>query len=183
MIKAIVFDLGGVIYTIGFAFHKEFTNIREFWNKAKVGEISNDEFLRLGSEKLGCDVNKFINFFWDDNEVVPEMQELVIKLGKEYKIGFLANLAEEVYKSDKDLWDFESYGTSVMSFREKVKKPDTEAIDLIIKKLKVEKDEIIFIDDAMKSIVPYSEYGVKCTKFDNPEQTIEDLKKFGVEAW
>ena len=181
MIKAIVFDLAGVIYTMGFSFHKEFEVIRGYWNKAKVGEISNDDFLKLGSEKFNSSVENFVNFFWDNNELIPGMQELIIKLGEKYKIGFLANLAEEVYKSDKDLWDFESFGESVMSFREKVKKPDVEAIELIINKLGVEKEEIIYVDDKPETIEKYSEYGVKCVKFDSKKQLIEDLKKLGVE--
>jgi FMN phosphatase YigB (HAD superfamily) len=182
MIKAIVFDLGGVIYTIDFSKGDFFKNIREFWNKAKVSEIDNDEFLNLCSEKLGTSVEEVKGFIWDNNDLVSEMKDLVLELKEKYKIGFLANLVEEVYNSDISLWNFEEAGESVMSFKEKVKKPDFEAIDLTIEKLGVNKEEIIFIDDSGKTIETYSAHGVKCIRFDNKDQLIEDLKKFGVEA-
>ncbi len=181
MYKAIIFDLGGVIYTIDFSRGEFFKNIREFWNRAKVSEISNEEFLRLCSEKVGMSVEEVKSFIWDNNDLVSEMKDLILGLKGKYKIGFLANLVEEVYNSDIFHWNFEETGESVMSFRERVKKPDTEAVDLVIKKLGVEKDEVIFIDDSSKTIEAYSEYGVKCILFENKEQLIGELKELGVE--
>ena len=49
-LKAIIFDLGGVIFNPHFSSNKFFTNYRKEWNKAKMGEITCDEFYKIISE-------------------------------------------------------------------------------------------------------------------------------------
>jgi glucose-1-phosphatase len=181
MIKAIIFDLGGVIYTIDFSRHDFFKKIREHWNPAKVKEITNDEFLRHCAKEMDWSVEEVKDFFWKNNDLIVEMKELLLELKEKYKIGFLSNIVEEVYNSDISLWNFEELGESVISFKDKVKKPDAEAMDMIIKKMNVEKDEAVFVDDSEKTIEAYSQYGIKCVKFENKVQLVEELKKFGVE--
>ena len=50
-IKAIIFDLGGVLFNNPFSSNKFFTNYRKEWNKTKMGEITSEEFYKIIAEK------------------------------------------------------------------------------------------------------------------------------------
>ena len=156
-------------------------DFREEWNKVKLDEISCEDFYKVIARKLEIDFEEVKRTF-SNIEVDKEMKELVLKLLESYKIGILSNTTKDILRELLKIWDLNAVAKVTTSCYDKVKKPDTEAIDLIIKKLNVEKDEIIFIDDKLETIETYSEYGIKCIKFDSKEQLVEDLKKFGVEV-
>ncbi|MFH1377058.1 MAG: HAD-IA family hydrolase [Candidatus Woesearchaeota archaeon] len=194
MIKAIVFDLGGVVYSADFyrfvenacikhgkEFTKFFEEFRDGWNKTKVDKMSCADFYKLIADRIGCSIEEAKSYLVDI-KLDERIKKLILDLKKNYKIGILTNTIEDMYKKELELWNFEEIAEAVVSNRDKVKKPDNESIDLIIKKLGVEKDEIVFVDDSERTIEAYSKYGIKCIKFENYEQLAEDLKKLGVEV-
>jgi FMN phosphatase YigB (HAD superfamily) len=178
--KAIIFDLGSVIFSAGFLGYGIFSKAGDIWNLAKVNEISCDEMYSLISKRIDMNKEKLKDLFLTKNELLPKIKELIIKLSEKYKIGFLTNIIEDVYNKDLQLWNFEEVGPVVASFIDKVKKPDTNAIDLIIKKLKIDKSDVIFIDDNRNTVEKYNKYGVKSIKYNNYENLIQNLKELGI---
>jgi putative hydrolase of the HAD superfamily len=193
MIKAIIFDLGGVITNIdkisesykilckkyNFNGESPWKDFREEWNKTKINELSCQDFFKIISKRSGMDIKEIQQAF-SNVEVDEKMKELIINLKNNYKIGILSNIIEYLLNIVLSKWNFLEMAEAVTSCNDGVKKPDTKAIDLILKKLNLTKEEVIFVDDSKKTVQIYSDYGVKSIRFENQEQLIRELNKEGV---
>lgn len=192
-IKAIIFDLGGVITDlsevktnyqellikhnkIGNAAWKDF---RIEWNKAKVGEINSDEFYEIVSKSLDIPFNEIKETF-SYLKIDEEMKNLVLELEKNYKIGILTNIIDHTLEIVLEKWDFRKIAVLSASCEDNVAKPELEAIDKVLSKMKLNKGDIIFVDDTQDTIEKYNNYGVKSILFENKDKLIEDLRKLGV---
>lgn len=179
-IKAIIFDLGGVIFDPHFSSNKFFTNYKKEWNKAKIGEITCDEFYQIISEKENKTLEEVREESYGHMTVDESIKSLILKLKETYKIGFLSNNIEDLYDRNIKLWNVEEVGETVTSFKDKIVKPELEAIELMIKKLNVEKSEVIFIDDNKDTVERYTKAGIKSIAFKDYTKLIVNLKNFGV---
>ena len=196
MVKAIIFDIGGVIYDIN-GIAKEYSilckkvkivgeapwkDFREEWNKTKINQMSCLGFYKIIADKLKVSNNEIKSIFINNVKIDYDMKKLILKLKENYKIEILSNIISDLLIKDLELWNFKQIAKVVTSCEDKVKKPDTEAINLIINKLKVKKEEVIFIDDSKKTIEAYSKLGIKCILFENKNQLIKELNKLGVQS-
>jgi FMN phosphatase YigB (HAD superfamily) len=179
-IKAIIFDLGGVIFNPHFSSNKFFTNYRKEWNKAKMGEITCDEFYKIISEKEKKTVEEVREESYGHMTIDESIKSLILKLKETYKIGFLSNNIEDLYNQNIRLWNIEEVGETVTSFKDKTIKPELEAIELMLKKLNVEKNEVVFIDDNKDTVERYTMAGIKSITFKDYTKLIVNLKNFGV---
>ena len=103
-----------------------------------------------------------------------------MKLKETYKIGFLSNNIEDLYNQNIKLWNIEEIGETVTSFKDKIIKPELEAMELILKKLNENKDEVVFIDDNKDTVERYTKAGIKSITFKDYTKLIVNLKNFGV---
>lgn len=181
MIKAIVFDLGGVIFHAVFDDIKMFQNFLKEWDKVKTGGMSSDEFYEIIAKDTKTDKEKIREKFLSGIAIDEDVKNLVIALKQNYEIGILTNTIEDLYEADKKIWNFEETAEVVTSFDEHVAKPSPEAIELILKKLGVKKEEIIFIDDHEDTIKKYREMGINCIRFTNYEDLVKKLHKQDIE--
>ena len=189
MVKAIIFDLAGVIVDIsgiskGYQdlceehnkpVEKPWRKFREEWNKTKVDEMSCDDFYKIIANELGVSSEDIKNVFMDGIKINEEVKSLILELKENYKIGILSNTTKDILNKDLELWDFREVAEVVTSCDDKVKKPDLEAVDLILEKLNVEKEDVIFVDDKEDTVNKYNEYGVKSIKFEDCEQLTKEL--------
>ena len=111
------------------------------------------------------------------------IKTLILKLKEKYKIGFLTNNIGDLYDKNLELWNIEEVGETVVSFKDKVIKPENEAIELIIKKLNVNNNEVVFIDDNKDTVERYTKSGIKSITFKDYDKLIVNLRNFGVEIW
>ena len=179
-IKAIIFDLGGVIFDPHFSSNKFFTNYRKEWNKVKIGEITSEEFYKIIAEKENKEVEEIKSESYGNMTLDESIKNLILKLKEKYKIGFLSNNMDDLYNQNLKLWNIEEVGEIVVSFRDKVIKPEIEAIELMIKKLNVNKEEVVFIDDNKDTVERYTKAGVKSITFREYDKLIVNLRNFGV---
>jgi len=182
-IKAIIFDLGGVLFNNPFSSNKFFTNYRKEWNKTKMGEITSEEFYKIIAEKENKTVEELKNESYTQMTIDESIKILILKLKEKYKIGFLTNNIKDLYEKNLKLWNIEEAGKVVTSFKDKVIKPETDAIELIIKKLNVNKEEVVFVDDNKDTIERYTRAGIKSITFKDYDKLIVNLRNFGVEIW
>jgi epoxide hydrolase-like predicted phosphatase len=194
MAKAIIFDIGGVIFEID-NIAKEYLKLckksnivgktpwddfREEWNKTKIGEMECSAYYKIIANKLNVSEKEIRLLFINNVKLNNEMKELILELKKDYKIGILSNIIKDLLTKDLELWNFNKISKVVTSCDDKVKKPSPEAIELIIKKLDLKKDEIIFVDNSKNITEAYSRLGIKCILFENKNQLIKDLNKLGI---
>lgn len=193
MIKAIIFDWGGVLIdeTLGemdkycadvLGVKVENYNIacQKGLDDFARGNIIEDEFWQVVCGELDIDIPN-VKSLWDNavKEVFNEKEEMFELLerlkAQGYKIGFLSNTEMPAVR----YWqknDYEKYfDEAVFSCIEHIAKPDKEIYQLICERLGVLPEEAVFIDDKNEYIDGAVAIGMKGIVFENVEQLTVEL--------
>ena len=204
-IKAIVFDLGGVVVDLDFSrFFKDVIEISplnrpnsslplEFWRQSDTyhqGKMSDEDFYQQACELLqtcALDQKQFFNSF---NSVISQVNEDVLALirnlrnNNKMKILCLSNVNSSHWQYLIKLYPkiLESFDDYILSFEVHLTKPDTRIFDLAIKKTGCKPKEILFIDDGLNNVRSASEKGINGIKFTNLENLRLELKKFNIKV-
>ena len=204
-IKAIIFDLGGVVVELDFSrFFKDVIEISpldmpnsslllEFWRQSDTyhqGKMSNEDFYKQACELLqtcAIDQQQFFNSF---NSVISHIREDMLDLIEELrtknkiKVLCLSNVNFSHWQYLKQLYPkiLESFDDYILSFEVHLTKPDTRIFDLAIKKTGCKPKEILFIDDGLNNVRSASEKGINGIKFTNLENLRLELKKFNIKV-
>lgn len=202
-IKAIIFDLGGVIIDLDFTnFYNNIITqsplnkpqtpiILEFFRQSDIyhqGLISDEEFYKLACDLLQvCELDQNV-FFSAFNSIISGVNVEVVELLKQikeinkYKIMCLSNVNSShwEYLLNKK-WDFLKYFDEyILSHEIHLTKPDKKIFEYTINKADCKPDEIVFIDDGLNNIRSAQQLGIKGIKFTNIKDLIEELKKLNV---
>lgn len=201
-IKAIIFDLGGVIVELDYSrffrdvivispIKKPDSLLLDFWRQSDIyhqGKISDKEFYKLSCELLRIDVISQDEFFTSFNSVISGVHENVIDLikkirsAKKYKLLLLSNINMSHWnylKSKK--WGFlELFDEIVLSHELKMSKPDPKMFQYAIKKAGCKPEEILFIDDGLNNIQVARNLGINAIHFTDINILIEELKKLKI---
>ncbi|UZE94197.1 MAG: HAD family phosphatase [Candidatus Pacearchaeota archaeon] len=194
-IKAIIFDIGGVL-TKYKDFHtymaRKFNLKRATWKKRIEpernllirGKISQKIALKKTAKKLNIDEKRIEKILFEGYKAVhkknPIMINLVKKLKKNYKIIILSN---QTLISDRVIKRFNFYkifNLVILSYKVGTRKPDAKIYKITLKKLKLNPQECIFIDDVRRNILPAKKLKIKTILFKNIRQFKKDLKKFNI---
>lgn len=202
-VKAVVFDLGGVIVELDFSnfynsiitqspLNKPQTPILlEFFRQSDIyhqGLMSDEEFFHLACDLLQvCEVEqqRFFNAF---NSIIssynPEIVDIIKKIRQNNRIKLLClsnvNASHWDYLISKN-WDFLQYFDEfILSHEVHLTKPDKKIFEFTIEKAGCNPDEIVFIDDGINNIRAAGELGIIAIKFSNEEDLIKELEKLKV---
>lgn len=198
MIKAVIFDYGGVIgnnvmpaiYTeTSKAANTDYETARaEFHRLSDLslkGEISSIDFWKSYAKGLKMDA-KLLEKTWEDTYVKhSKNDERVISIIKSlkqkgYRLALLSNAIDFFAPHRKEkvigLFDIVIFSCDV-----KMRKPDREIYDFLLKKLELEPAECVFIDDLKRNTDGAEAVGIKSIVFKTVEQMIDGLKLVGVE--
>ncbi len=201
MIKAIIFDLGSVCFNIDWiGINNEMiekfgitTLIRSCGNK-KAEQYYNEfqegngnmgkVFAELNPNCLNLDeaIIFYKNLYKKYKKSNEKMFELIKKLKGKYELVCLTDTNKvhfDTYNEDRSLDIFNKVFTS---FQLGMKKSNPNTFIKILDSLKLNPDEIIFIDDHETNVENARLAGINAIRFENNEKLIEDLSKFGVEA-
>ncbi|MBE6070630.1 MAG: HAD family phosphatase [Clostridium butyricum] len=106
--------------------------------------------------------------------------ELLKKHG--YKIYYLSNFHDLAFKYVTKKYDFfHNFDGGVVSYEEKMLKPEDEIYKQIIKKYELEPSECIFIDDTKENIDGAIKNGLHGIHLKDFETLEEELRKYNVE--
>lgn len=196
MIKAIIFDMGGVVVSdpmnliyeeTGRKFNtnpmivrKKSRPLRIKWMK---NEISAEEFWKNLASRLGIsDVNSLKNV-WKETfvkNVTPNKKTIqIIKRLKDhgYKVALLSNTVKPHANYHMEKKHFDLFSTVFLSYKLRMKKPEKKIYRYVIRKMGVKFEECVFIDDRGKNLEPAKELGMKTILFQSSEQLEKELKK------
>jgi epoxide hydrolase-like predicted phosphatase len=196
MIKAIIFDLGGVLLRtedftprerlaerLGMDRHEleELIFGGDSGDKAQRGEISTEQHWQNVSYLLGYDRHKLKSmldeFFYTD-QLDAELVEYIRILHRSYKTALLSNATDDLRQRIEEQWHFEdAFDVIVISAEVGVAKPDPRIFRLALEQLEVQASEAIFVDDFQRNVNSARETGMSAVRFLNPQQLREELSQ------
>jgi len=207
-IKAIVFDIGGVLQLGGYSkkpykehralgVHRFMTNklkisldqyfdaIDTAYAKAIEGKISEKKALEIISKNLKISEKKlkrlFITAYRKNFKFNNQLFKQALSLKKKgYKIAILSDqwyLSKKAFVSSKLRKNFSPV---IISCDVGVRKPDVKIFKLILKKLKMPAQDVLFIDNQQWNVKAAKKLGMKVILFKSNEQTKKALEKFGI---
>jgi putative hydrolase of the HAD superfamily len=199
-IKAVVFDVGGVI---------ELSEGKGIWEQiAELLNVPLDEFKK--AYWAHNHLSNVENMKWEDMvvEVVKtfgkdkDMEEKVRKIVRAHdaaktintdllklfsnlrrsgiKVGILSNATSELREKLREKGITPLVDEIVVSGEIGYQKPHKEAFDVLFQRLGLKPKQVVFIDDSAKSLEKAEEIGYIPILFKNNKQLKADLKRIGV---
>lgn len=199
MITTIIFDIGNVLVDFGWeAYYKSFgfpEDIFERAVKATVASPAWDEFDRgaKSDEELIAafvandpGLEKEIRLLCEDIHDMLSMKDYAISWiqelkSKGFKVYYLSNFSRKAENECADSLAFIPYTDGgILSYKEKMVKPEPEIYQLLIDRYSLEPAECIFFDDKLENCEAAKQVGMNAFQFTTKEAAIEALKEFGV---
>jgi putative hydrolase of the HAD superfamily len=197
--KAVLFDLGKVILDFDFdpAFRKlsKVTGlapdaIRAHFTRSGLevlydgGKISSAHFYREVKRALKHPLS-YAEFKKVWNHIFTpklRMMALVRELSRCYRLVLISNTNAMHYEHVRRRYSiFRLFDRHILSFREKVRKPDERIYRRAIAACKARPDEIFYIDDREDLTTAADALGLRTFTFkNNPEALVKRLKKEGI---
>ncbi|MFC1722582.1 HAD-IA family hydrolase [Nanoarchaeota archaeon] len=191
MIKAIIFDIGGVICPDIYAenidtFCKWYRTDKkklhqawyDHWNDWKYNKIDGLQFFSKISKDLNTpiDPKKIIeatfDMIWIDNDLLDYIKNL-----KDHRLAILSNNTEEWVSYQKkqfgqifDIW--------TTSDQESCGKPDPAIYLTCIDRLQIPADQCLFIDNTQENLDTAEKLGMKTILYKNFNNLKEKMKEF-----
>ena len=97
-----------------------------------------------------------------------------------YKVYILSNWSEPVYEANKNthLRFLKEVDGEIMSYRERMIKPDREIYELLCNRFNINPSEAVFLDDNAANVKGAKEFGLHAIHFKNYEQAKEELERY-----
>src|SRR3989344_321661 len=189
MIKAIIFDLGGVIELVDFnGFFEEIASIsnksiekvKEIENplrkKLDLGQISLKEYFTLVKTnlKLNLTLNSYIQILEKNIKTNADLINYInLNLKQKFKLYLFSNNSD-LFVNKKKRAEFKKYFVNQFySYEIKLSKPNPQAYKFVLDDLKFKANECIFIDDKDSNLEPAKSLGMKTFKFISTKQLIK----------
>jgi putative hydrolase of the HAD superfamily len=195
MIKAILLDIGGVLWhERGIPLHvnwagrcglspREFDEIvynSEWGSQALLGAITGEEMWEKIGNRLGLslmETGQCEDEYWDgiwDTEFLDFCRTLKAK----YKLGILSN-AESSARERAKAWVNESvFDVIVLSSEVGVCKPDLRIFHRALAQLGAAASETVFVDDRERNVKGAKALGIHAIHYRNREQVIANINEF-----
>lgn len=195
MIKAILFDYGGVIThggTPGMLSNNLATKLNipndraaallEYgFDKIKRGLITEDEFWHILEKAYGAPIPLESRDIWMKKEDVIPISEVVAlcqSLRRHgVKTGILSNVEPVVVGRIREIGGYTDFAPLILSCEAGYAKPDIEIYEIALRKLDgLSPEETLFIDDQERLLAPARQLGMQTLHAVGPEQLIADIR-------
>lgn len=199
MYKNIIFDLGNVLISFN---PMEYLKSKiseekiqevykaifqsEEWIMLDRGTITEKEAINNIIEKNSIYRDDISLAFEDWYAILKPIEETIKVLEdlkrKGYNIYYLSNFHELAFKevSTKNSF-FELFDGGVVSYEEKIIKPEEEIYRLILKRYNLTPSETIFIDDTKVNVEGAEKLGITTIFLENPRKLREELRKLSLD--
>ncbi|OGD86371.1 hypothetical protein A2870_00640 [Candidatus Curtissbacteria bacterium RIFCSPHIGHO2_01_FULL_41_11] len=199
MIKAIIFDLGGVVLRhtyentfelMGNFFGIEDIKVQEFYEKYKndwtLGRLNVKKVAKLfqnitsGEKTIASIIETWQKIHESQVDIDKQVIKIIKKLKKDYKIYLLSNTIDLHFNAIGKTGIYELFDKVFTSFTLGLKKPDQEIFLHVLKKIRVKPSGVIFIDDKIANIESANSVGIHSILFKGSKSLASSLKKSGV---
>jgi len=207
MIRAIIFDFGGVCFYPGNTnqiikealFNSNFPKMKILlllldFRKRKLIKEAVKEFNSglIDDKSFWKKIKKITKYDFDEREIkeniislnkpINRVMHIIKRLKKKYKVGLLTNNNSWLDEINQRYNFYQYFDVVVNSFDVKISKPSEKIYKITLKRLSVKPDEVVFIDDKKENVVAAIRVGMKAIHYKNPEKLIKELRSFGVEV-
>jgi putative hydrolase of the HAD superfamily len=193
MIKAVLFDFGGVLTEAGkkgfilttianlLGRPEKQVDIGDLHHAMRRGKSTEAAFFGDINKRYGARLNKElflanIRGFTKPSEPVYELAERLRAQG--IKTGILSNVFGMSARDLQDRGFYEGFDPLVLSCDEGYAKPDPEFYGIGIRKTGVKAEEILFVDDQDKCLPEALAQGMHVIKAASPQQIVADVTAF-----
>ncbi len=200
MIKAVIFDIGGVIIRtedhssrrqwekkLGLAEWESETIVfnSEMGIKAQNGDITDEALWDWVGQRLnlnGAELDAFRVGFWAGDALDTELVDFIRELkASGYQTAVISNATDNLHNALTNEYKItDAFDLIVGSATEKVMKPDHRIYQRTLKRLKRQPEEAVFIDDFAHNIQTAQELGMATIHFRPGTNVPEELEKLGV---
>jgi putative hydrolase of the HAD superfamily len=148
-----------------------------FWTK-----FAHDAELKLTAEEL-TQLNAFDARMWTTtNATMLEWHQKLKAAG--IRTGILSNMGDNVLERILEIFAWvEDFDALVWSFQHGIVKPDAPIYRLVVEKIGVKPEEVLFLDDRQENIEGAERVGIHGLQFSTVEQLRKDLVAKGYDAW
>ncbi|MFL7838847.1 MAG: HAD family hydrolase [Candidatus Promineifilaceae bacterium] len=199
MIKAIIFDVGGVLLrTEDHAYRRrweeklglqpgeaeEIVFNSEIGQKAQRGEISDDALWAWVGERLelGPQFDSFKNDYWAGDVLDDELIAFIRTLKPTYQTAVISNATDRLRELLASLDIADAFDVIIGSAEERIMKPDAAIYRHALEALDRRAEEAVFIDDFQRNVDGARAIGMKAILY-RPGLNIEtELANLGVQA-
>ncbi len=198
MIKAVIFDTGGVVIDVEKLMlqTKEVFQVndwKQFWQELSIGnlplcrgEISLHEFWQMLAEKYGKNIDDrvlrelWLRDFDKLTRVNEDVRDIIVELKKNYRVGLISNTIKEHVEINKRLGRFDLFDVVVNSNEVGVTKEDERIFLIALEKTGFRAEECVFIDDVLEFVEAARGVRMKGVLFRDACQLREELRKLRV---
>lgn len=199
MIRNIIFDIGNVLTDFRWKAFLEDKGFDErtverigkasvqtpLWNEIDRGvwdlEKLMQEFIKLDPEiesELRMAYGNVKGMVTKRDYAIPWIKELK---ARGYRTYYLSNFSYKAYVDCMDALDFLPYmDGGILSYREKIIKPDPAIYRLLLSRYSLDAQESVFLDDTEANVAGAEGVGIHGICFRSREQAEEELGKLGV---
>jgi putative hydrolase of the HAD superfamily len=199
MYKNIIFDIGNVLLNFQPEeylkskltepdkvplIHKEIFQSEE-WLMLDRGTITEEEAKKNIIKRVGENGTLIELAFENWYEILTPIDDTV-EILKElknagYRVYYLSNFHLLAFEYITEKYDFfKLFDGGIVSYKEKLLKPDENIYRRIIEEYGLKPEESIFIDDTQVNIEGSGKLNFAAILFNNPEQLRQSLKKFNI---
>ncbi len=198
MVRAILFDLGGVLVTEPFPVMESllsglsgrpYPQVREarklFWTDYELGRMGGREFMERWIGELDMDVSaeelfsKTFGFIKVKEDVLDVVKR--IRSSGDYLLGVISNNTDEWAEHCGDALGLgDLFDAWIISSHHHIKKPDREIYGLAAERLGLTTGDCLFIDNRERNVQGAEAAGMKGLHFRDAEQLEADLNRLGI---
>lgn len=196
MIQAVIFDLGGVLFTNGTKkFIEDISSTYgidpeivkdvmdgDVGSRYRESKITRDQFWNTVLEKLNIseDREKLENQWIGGYTLIEGTRDIIRDLAKKYSLYYLSDNVRERVKKINERYNFLGlFDDGVFSHDVGMRKPNPEIYRYLLDKIQVRPEETVFIDDKQSALEPAKKMGMETILFVNPDllrQKLRELK-------
>lgn len=196
MIKNIVFDIGNVL--AGFAwqeFYRSFgfadevyekladaTVRSSFWNEMDRGKLTDDQLLESFIQNDPSIEKEIRQVFANITDMIKRFDYAIPWLkdlkSRGYGVYYISNFAHKAHVECEKALDFlQEMDGGILSYQDKLIKPDPEIYRLFCERYGLKAEECVFIDDTQKNVCAAQKEGMEGIVFHTLEQAKDELNR------